>query len=121
MKGSMVLPGFFCLSAALVFFSYLQDGASDPLFDSNEKKTSYGIYGKHLYKCTGSSSLTTIYESFTGTPPSPSDSLVLGPALTGGHVRNFQTAVKYSNLLVMLVLGICKCVYWLKGCSLSGI
>ena len=38
MKGSMVLPGFFCLSAALVFFSYLWDGASDPLFDSNKKK-----------------------------------------------------------------------------------
>ena len=34
----MVLPGFFCLLAALVFFSYLQDGASDPLFDNNEKK-----------------------------------------------------------------------------------
>jgi len=36
MEGSMVLPGF-RLSVALVFFSYLRDGPSDPLFNSNEK------------------------------------------------------------------------------------
>lgn len=39
------------------------------------------------------------------TPPS-SDGLVLGPAPAGDHVRNFQTIVKYPNLLAMLVLNI---------------
>src|ERR1700678_2145491 len=104
MEGSMVLPGF-CLSVALVFFSYLWDGASYPSFNSN-KKTSYEIYGKHLYKCTGSSSLTMIHKSFTGTPPSSSDGLVLGPAPAGGHVKNLQIIVKYPNLLAMLVLSL---------------
>ena len=60
---------------------------------------SYEIYGKHLYKCTGSrSSLTMIHEfsTGTGTPPSPSNGLVLGPA-PAGKPSNYREVPKLTS------------------------
>jgi len=103
MEGSMILPGF-CLSVALVFFRYLRDRASEPLINSNETTTRNILHEFKLRNLC--SSLIIIHEGSTGTPPSPSDGLVLGPAPAGGHVRNLQTIVKYPNLLAMLALSL---------------
>jgi hypothetical protein len=81
--------------------------ATKLLLETFYMNLSHEIYGKHLYKYTGScNSLTMIHEGSTGTPPPPLNGLVLGPTPAGGHVRNLQTIVKHPNLLAMLVFSL---------------